>query len=145
MCDVNPELKTDIIIENGKRILYMRILKALYDCIESSLLWYRYFSQKLCKPVFKINPYDKCIANKVINGHQCTIAWYANAIQITHTKQQVVTDIINEIKDAFGNLKVTTRGNNHTFLDMQFGMRKDKTMAIKMIGYIKEAIDSFTE
>ena len=38
MCDVNPELVEDIRMENVKKVLYLRTVKALYGCIESALL-----------------------------------------------------------------------------------------------------------
>jgi len=30
---------------------------------------------------FKLNDYDKCITNKIINGKQCTIIWHVNEEQ----------------------------------------------------------------
>lgn len=47
---------------------------------------------------FKINPYEKCIANKMINGKQCTIAWYVDHNKVSHEDPNVVTEIINEIE-----------------------------------------------
>ena len=58
MCDVNPEYKKYVIEENGKRVLYVRILRVIYGCIESDLLWFELFSKTLKDLGFKINPYD---------------------------------------------------------------------------------------
>ena len=38
MCEVKPEYKQYVIKENGKRVLYAKILRAIYGCIESALL-----------------------------------------------------------------------------------------------------------
>ena len=38
--DVNPEYKPYVRYEHGKKVLYVRILKALYGMIESAVLWY---------------------------------------------------------------------------------------------------------
>jgi len=38
MCEVNPEYKDDVRYENGKKVLYLQILRALYGMIESALL-----------------------------------------------------------------------------------------------------------
>jgi len=35
---VNPEYKADVRYENGKKVLYVQILKALYEMIKSALL-----------------------------------------------------------------------------------------------------------
>ena len=80
MCDINPEYKEHIVYENtkkGKRIkcLYVKVLRALYGCLKSALLWYNLYSSTLIKMGFKINDYDRCIANKMINGKQCTIVF----------------------------------------------------------------------
>ena len=40
MCDVNLELVDDIKLENRKKVQYLRIVKDLYICIESTLLWF---------------------------------------------------------------------------------------------------------
>ena len=37
MCEVNPEHAKNVIYENGRKILHMEVLQAIYGCIESSL------------------------------------------------------------------------------------------------------------
>ena len=61
--------KKNVIYENGKKVLYLEILQEIYGCIESLLRWYELYSETLMKEDSKINPYDKCVANKVINGN----------------------------------------------------------------------------
>ena len=67
MCKVNPEHQENVIYENGKKVLYLEVLQAIYGCIESALRWYELYSETLIKEGFIINPYDKCVANKTIN------------------------------------------------------------------------------
>ena len=79
MCEINPEFKPHVRYEttkNGKKIkvLYMKVIRAIYGCIEAALQWYIIFTGTLKKLGYKLNPYDKCVANKVINGNQCTMA-----------------------------------------------------------------------
>ena len=71
LCEVMPELLADVVYENGKKVLYVRALKAIYGCIKSALLWYNLYESTLAKDGFEINPYDKCVANKMVNGKQC--------------------------------------------------------------------------
>ena len=40
MCEVNPEHKKNVCVENGVKVLYLRLLKALYGCMESALICY---------------------------------------------------------------------------------------------------------
>ena len=35
---------------------------------------------------FKLNPYDPCVANKLVKGSQMTIAWYVDDLRISHAK-----------------------------------------------------------
>ena len=62
-----------MVIKTGKRVLYMKLVRAIYGCIQSALLWYNLYVSTLKDMGFKINPYYKCKANKMINGNQCTI------------------------------------------------------------------------
>ena len=62
------------ITKKGKKVLYVRLLKALYGCIQSALLWYELLKDTLEKEGFVVNPYDPCVANKTYkDGSQCTI------------------------------------------------------------------------
>ena len=54
----NPPLKPMVRMKNGKKVLYLRILKALYGCVESGLLWYQIFTDKLKADGFELNLYD---------------------------------------------------------------------------------------
>ena len=101
MGSVNTEYKEYVIFEvnrEGKRVksLYISILRALYSCIESAILWYELYSsmQDMC---FVLNLYNKYVANKVINGPQCTIIIYVNGNEISHKDPEVVTSIFDQI------------------------------------------------
>ena len=78
MVEANAEYEKYVVYEKGKKVLYLRVLRALYGCIESALLWYDLYSTTLEKEGFVINPYDRCVANKIINGKQCTIVFYVD-------------------------------------------------------------------
>ena len=55
-------------VEGGKRILYVRLKKALYGCMQSAILWYDTFKGCMEDMGFKINKYDPCVSNKMIDG-----------------------------------------------------------------------------
>ena len=56
----------------------MKVLRAIYGCIESALLWYNFYLNTLKDSVFRINTYDICVSNKMIGVNQCTIVWYVD-------------------------------------------------------------------
>ena len=53
---------------NGEPILYVRWFKPLCGLLRSALLFYKKLRADLEKMGFEVNPYDPCVANKVING-----------------------------------------------------------------------------
>ena len=67
MCQVNPEYSQYILQEKGKKVLCVRILQAFYGYIKSTLLWYELYVGTLQKMSYIINPYDKYVANCVVN------------------------------------------------------------------------------
>ena len=66
MCEVNARHKRYLHAENGLKLLYLRLTKALYGCMEYALLWYDLYSKTLEPQGFLINPYDRCVANITI-------------------------------------------------------------------------------
>ena len=50
----------------GTPILYVRLKKALYGFLRSSLLFYRKLRVELEAYGFKINSYDQCVGNKMV-------------------------------------------------------------------------------
>ena len=58
---MNSGFREYIAMEGAKEVLYMRLNKALYGCIQSALLWYKGFKTKLKASGFKLNKYDPCV------------------------------------------------------------------------------------
>ena len=75
MCQVNKSYNQYMVHEGKKKrpVLYMRLHKALYGCMQSALLWYRTYRDELINLGFKTNKYDPCVANAIIEGSQATI------------------------------------------------------------------------
>jgi hypothetical protein len=82
-------------------VLYLQLKKALYGCVKSALLWYDLFANTLQDMGFVLNPYDACIANKIIDGTQCTIAWYVDDNKISHRDTKVVSKVIARKIDRY--------------------------------------------
>ncbi len=93
---------------------------------------------------FTLNPYDPCIANKLVNGKQCTVSWYVNDNKISHIDASVVTQIMEAIEKHFGKMMVV-HGNKHVFLGMDIDFLGNDTVKIRMKSYIKDVIVAFGE
>lgn len=62
-----------IMMENGATVLYVELKKALYGQLKAALLFYQKFVKDLKEIGFELNPYDPCVANRMIEGSQQTI------------------------------------------------------------------------
>jgi hypothetical protein len=63
---------------------------ALYKTMVASLLYYRKFAKSLTDIQFTINPYDPCVANKILDGKQMTICWHVDDLKASHVKTNVM-------------------------------------------------------
>jgi hypothetical protein len=88
--------------ENGQDTIYVKLTKALYGTLQAALLFWQNLSSKLQEWGFEINPYDFCVANKIINGKQCTIAWHVDDLKISHVAAKAVTSVINLLDATYG-------------------------------------------
>ena len=114
-----------------------------YGTIKAAILWYTMFADNLKGMGFKLNPYDLCVANKMVNGHQLTVGWYVDDVKMSHKDEQVLTDLIEALEEKFGKMNVT-RGNKHIYLGLEIEIR-DRKVFISMKGYLEEAICDFGE
>ncbi len=70
--------------------------------------------------VFEINPYDPCIANKMVDGSQMTIRWHVDDLMISHLKQEEIMQVVQQIKDIYGKILKENVGTVHDYLGMTF-------------------------
>ena len=96
-CDVNPDYKHIVQYENGNKVLQVKVLREIYGCIESALLWYNFYVKTLKDLGFSINTYNIFGSKKMIGGKQFTIVWYVDDNKLSHVDPNVVTDILEEI------------------------------------------------
>jgi hypothetical protein len=63
--------------KKGNETIYVELTKALYGTCQAALLFWKNLSTFLVEELgFTLNKYDKCVANKMIDGKQCTIVVY---------------------------------------------------------------------
>jgi hypothetical protein len=68
MVKTNPKMyRQYVVLEKERSVLYLRLQKALYGMMKSVLLFYRKLVLELKKMGFEINPYEPCVANKMVN------------------------------------------------------------------------------
>jgi hypothetical protein len=133
--------------ENGKTVLYVELLKALYGTLKAALLFWKLLSTKLVSWGFVINPYDWCVANKMIDGKQCTILWHVDDLKISHVDPEAVTSIIGMIDKEFGKEApiTVTRGKVHDYLGMTLDYSTKGKVHIKMLDSVAKMLKDLPE
>jgi hypothetical protein len=70
--------------KKGTKQLLVQCQNALYGTMVASLLYYRKFTKSLTEIGFELNPYDPCVANKMIEGKQMTICFHVDDCKLSH-------------------------------------------------------------
>jgi len=102
--------------KKSKPMLYVQLKRALYSRLHAALLFWNLLLDTLLSWGLTINPYNQCVANKTINGRQCTIVWHLDDLQISYVEKNDVKDIIKSLNNKFG-VEIpltTTRGKKLT-------------------------------
>jgi hypothetical protein len=126
--------------KKGKPMLYVRLKKALYGTLQAALLFWQLLSDTLVSWGFTINPYDQCVANKHIDGKQCTIVWHVDDLKISHVSKDVVEGIIARLNKKFGKESplTTSRGKILEYLGLTLDYTEKGKVRISMYDYVKK-------
>ena len=73
---------------------------------------------------FEVNPYDRCVANRIVNENQQTICWYVDDNKLSHKDPAVNDEVLDKLTERFGGLDIS-RGNEHNFLGIDFKILED--------------------
>ena len=125
--------------EKGKPVIYVELLKALYGTLRAARLFWETLSGKLQEWGFILNPYDSCVANKHVNGKQCTITWHVDDLKISHVEEHVVRSVIQKIKEEFGQHSDLSMhiGKRHDYLGMILDFNSPGVLEVDMSDYIQ--------
>ncbi len=93
---------------------------------------------------FRLNPYDPCVANKMINGTQMTLTFHVDDIKISHFDPQEVMRRIDWFKSIYGANVGVSRGTTHNHIEMMISY-SNRQLRISMADYVKKVINGFME
>ena len=147
LCEMDPKYVEFVVTEGAQKVLYVHITKAIYGLLVSAMLFYKKLVNDLTKYGFEVNPYDPCVANKMVNGKQLTVSWHVDDLKCSHMDPNVVSDFMKWINDtygAIGEVKVT-RGKLHEYLGMKLDYIMKGQVSIDMVEHIKSMVESFPQ
>ena len=152
LVDIAPDVYGPYVTvdKKGNKQLILQCLNAIYGTMVASLLYYRKFVASLTEIGFELNPYDPCVANKMIDGKQMTVCFHVDDCKISHRKRQAVDRIIKYLRkeyesifeDGSGKMKVS-RGKIHTYLGMTLDYSVKGQVRISMFDYVEEILTAF--
>ena len=145
MIEIDPSYRDYIVMENGKRVIYVVILRAIYGMLEASLLFYKKIRGDLEKVGFVFNPYDPCVANKMVRGKQHTVRFHVDDLMASHVNPIVNDQFLSWLNKKYGSLKpvTSTRGNIHTYLGMTLDFSRKNKVKIRMDEYVTRMLEEF--
>jgi hypothetical protein len=150
LLEIAQEIYEPFMVYEGKaKVLYVQMLKALYGMLQSSLLYYKKFRGDIELIGFKVNPYDPCVANRIINGKQQTVTWHVDDIKSSHMDPKVNDEFLEWLKknyasDNIGEIKAV-RGHRHDYLGMILDFSIPGVLQVDMVTYVKSMIQDFPE
>ena len=65
--------------------------------LRAALLFYKRLRSDLENMGFKINPYDPCVANKIVNGHQMTICWHVDDLKVSQKDKDAMKALAEKL------------------------------------------------
>ena len=120
--------------------IYVKLLKALYGCVESARLWYEYLRARLEQIGFNANKVDPCVFNCGEIDNQLTIGVYVDDLIVTSKDKSAIEATINQINNFFDNISWNT-GDKHNYLGMTFVFNKEKkNVTISMMKYVQDLL-----
>ena len=134
-----------VVFEDGRKTLYVQVLRALYGMLIAALLWYKKFRADLESIGFKFNPYDPCVANRSIMGNQHTVRFHVDDLKSSHKNKKVNNKFhtwLNKMCGKHGQVKATC-GKVRDCLGMTFDWSEPGKVKVDMIDYMEAMVEDF--
>ena len=123
---------------------------ALYGTMVESLLYYAKFTNSFTDVGFKINLYNVCVANKMIDGQQMIICYHVNNFKLSHCRKKFNDQMIKRFRqederifeDGSGKMTVS-RVKVHKYLGMTLDYTFCGQVQITIIDFLDKFLIAF--
>jgi hypothetical protein len=89
--------------------MHVKLKKALCGTLQATMSFWKDLLAKLVSWGYKINPYDWCVANKMVNGKQCAVPWHVDDLKIPHVDPAVFESLLDLLNGICGKLSPLPR------------------------------------
>jgi hypothetical protein len=147
LVESDPKWRKHLRKENGKWVIYVICKKAIYGTMNAALLAYKKLAKLFRAWGFKMNPYDACVWNKMVNGKQFTIVFHIDDLLLSHLNPNIVTLYINKLNKEYGSLAnlTVTRGKVHEYLGMTIDFRVKSEVRFSQYDFLKKLLNSLPD
>ena len=125
----------------------MRMMKLLYGMLKASLLYYKKFRRDVKGIGHKVNPYDICAANKIIDNKQHTITWHVDDIKSSHVDPKVNDNFYEWAEKTYGSEELghvkIHHGKQYNYLGMILDYSLEGKLQVDMKYYIDKTIKEY--
>ena len=143
LLEIDHDLYSSYITEEqGEKVIYVELLKALYGTLQAAWLFWEKLQAKLVNEWgFVPNRYDSCVVNKQVNNKQLTVAWHVDDLKVSHEEEKVLGEFIGMMEQEFGQdapLSITC-GPIQEYLGLDFSEKG--RVVVKMSNYVKSMLN----
>jgi len=131
-----PDL--EVFVDDRNR-LTVRVDRALYGLLQSSLIWFNELKSQLIKNGFKQNSVDQCVMNRGSGKDMTTINLYVDDLLCFSESQEQLERLVEELRATYKELTATF-SDDVSYLGMHIKLRDGKAM-ITMEGYEDQLIE----
>jgi hypothetical protein len=140
LVNIAPDENQNFVWYEGQhKVLYMMTKKALYGMLQSSLLYYKKFQKDLEEIGFIVNPYDPCVANRMVKGKQHTVTWHVDDLKSSHVDLKVNNKFLAWLQEKYASDKIgeikAMRGKKHDYLAITLDFTTPGVLKVDMTSY----------
>ena len=104
LCEIDAIYWYYMVTKGNQKVVYVHITQVIYGMLVSAMLFYHKLTKARLSYSFMLNPYNPCLANKMVNNEQPTICWHVDDLKSSHVSSKVNDMLLQWIKDIFGQL-----------------------------------------
>ena len=115
--------------------LIVKLDKALYGCLQASLLWYNRLSSVLLACGFEKNEVDPCVFSKGSGDNRCTLCVHVDDLLVVDATDYLTEELVAHLRSEFNEVKLNG-GTSHSYLGMSFDFSVRGSVRLSMSHYI---------
>jgi hypothetical protein len=147
LVNMSPEVYGPyVVMDKHKKVIYVQVLRGLYGMLISGIIWYTKLRNDLEGNKYIFNPYDPCVANKIVRHKRHTIRFHVDDLMCSHKDPKVNDEFEKWLNKTYGKhgKVTTTRGKIHDYLGMTFDFSEKKKVKVDMIKYMEAMVGDFS-